>query len=215
MTQLLNSIGNMTFGKEIDQITLPKNIQRACDLIAETHDGVLLLEGGADVHPAYYGQAVHYAFVSETSKRRDQREHTLIDTALQYKRPIIGLCRGHQLFAVHMGGTLYQDIYEEAHTEHREYHMVYAHDVFSNFCGSMYDVNSYHHQAVHRKPKQAVEIATAFDGLNEGLFYPLVNAITVQWHPEFINDYELLNWMLVTLGMPPTRVIKHDRAFRY
>ncbi len=215
MTVLLNSMGSLTFDNCIDQVNLSNDLDTARTQIINTEDGVLLLEGGADIHPRLYGQRVRYAAVNEHSQYRDRREVALIETALQHKRSIIGICRGHQLLAAHLGGTLYQDIEIEADTRHRDYHQVHTKGIFRQLYEITTEVNSYHHQAIKLKPYDAVVLAEAFDGLNEALYYPKQRAITFQWHPEFANDFRLLNWALVQLDCQPTRYANMNRAVRY
>lgn len=199
---ILNSMGALTFGPEIPQINLAPSTEAAIREIETIEDGVLLLEGGADIHPSIYGERNAYSSVSAFSRLRDARELALIDAALRCKRPIIGICRGHQLFAAYMGGKLWQDISIEANANHNAVHAVVAHSIFKEFAGNTYLVNSYHHQAVKTLPACGVEIAAALDGINEGIYYPEHRAITFQWHPEFMNDYELLHWALGVLEVP-------------
>lgn len=211
---LLNSMGHLTFSDAVDQIDLDRDIEIARECIRNTQNGVLLLEGGDDVHPREYGSVVTFAEVSNASKRRDERERELIRAALHYRRPIIGLCRGHQLLAVHMGGTLVQDIIAELGAHHRQYHHIRTEGVFTNYAPLELEVNSYHHQSVRRIPDGAMQIATAYDGVNEGLYYPEHRAISFQWHPEFVDDFDLLNWALIQIGAAPTRVVNAYRVYR-
>lgn len=206
MTCLLNSMGRIPFN-HVDQIDLSNNIDQAERQVRETPQGVLLLEGGEDVHPQLYGQQKTHADTSFVSMARDRRELKLIDFAIMYGVPIIGICRGHQLLAVSQGGTLYQDIQFDAHACHDEYHMVTCFDILKKYYGRHREVNSYHHQAVHRVPVNAVEIARADDGINEGLYYPTIRAVSVQWHPEFVDDFEFLNWTYSILGMDASEYV--------
>ena len=64
----------------------------------------LILAGGADVDPAAYGQEVH-AETMRIRRDRDGWEVALLDAAAARGIPILGICRGMQLMAVHAGGS--------------------------------------------------------------------------------------------------------------
>ena len=69
----------------------------------------LLLAGGQDVAPEFYGQEPHIK-LEETNRDRDEFELALIEEALKQNKPIFAVCRGMQLVNVALGGTLYQDL---------------------------------------------------------------------------------------------------------
>ena len=56
---------------------------------------VLLLPGGGDMHPRFYGQALNGS--EDLDEARDARELTLIDNFLCAGKPVIGICRGLQV----------------------------------------------------------------------------------------------------------------------
>ena len=62
--------------------------------LAETpkNADVLLLPGGGDMHPRFYGQALNGS--EDLDEARDARELTLIDNFLCAGKPVIGICRG-------------------------------------------------------------------------------------------------------------------------
>ena len=77
-------------------------------------DGVdgLLLTGGEDIHPAWYG-AEPSPHLDPPSRERDLFELALFAAARQRELPILGICRGIQLVNVALGGTLFQDLPSE------------------------------------------------------------------------------------------------------
>ena len=83
--------------------------------LAETpkNADVLLLPGGGDMHPRFYGQALNGS--EDLDEARDARELTLIDNFLCAGKPVIGICRGLQVLNVYFGGTLRQHI--EGHSQ--------------------------------------------------------------------------------------------------
>lgn len=116
----------------------------------------LLLPGGADIHPAFYGQSVDQAFDLDPGFDRFQLHHTR--QALARELPVLGICRGLQVLNVAAGGTLHQHV--EQHTFQRVeddpglrgegVHRLEAREELRRLLGSRPRVNSIHHQAVDR-----------------------------------------------------------------
>src|SRR5262249_27858992 len=69
----------------------------------------LLLAGGVDLDPASCGEAPHPK-LGNTDPARDAVELRLARWAIEDRKPVLGLCRGHQVLNVALGGTLWQDI---------------------------------------------------------------------------------------------------------
>ncbi len=155
----------------------------------------LVLSGGIDVDPGLYGQSRH----PETDWRhpfRDRYETALLGVALQRDIPVLGVCRGHQLINVHMGGKLVQHIPDDNHRAELEPpHASSWHEV-ALIKGSRLEgifgrqrmrVNSRHHQGL--RPEMVAEglraTAISLDGLVEGLEGERQHwLVGVQWHPE-------------------------------
>jgi len=164
---------------------------------AELFDG-FLFTGGHDVNPKLYGQEkiVH---CGEIYEERDQMEAYLFrEAVLNQNKPALGICRGIQLFNVLLGGSLYQDIPTEFsnsinHVKGPPYD-VPAHTVRILSESPLYEligkerieVNSYHHQGIHRIAEGLEIMALADDGLAEAVYMPDHFYVwAVQWHPEF------------------------------
>jgi putative glutamine amidotransferase len=162
----------------------------------------LLLAGGEDVDPTLYGEDKKYQSVI-VNRERDDFERGLLDYALRYRLPILGICRGAQVINVKFGGTLYQDLakdvspeFEHRQTESRNetVHTVILTDPESrlteDFRGSC-RVNSLHHQAIKRLGRGLKVTAHSEDGLVEAVEaadeYPFL--LAVQWHPEEITAH--------------------------
>lgn len=171
-------------------------------------DGIVL-QGGVDVSPETYGEA-------EMVERwpgdavRDVYEIELVRACLALDRPLLGICRGHQILNVARGGTLFQDIPTQVDEplEHvdRELYENNVHPVrlvegtrLSEIYGGRTEamVNSVHHQAIRQLGEDLVVEARAPDGVIEAvrLDSPDRYAAGVQWHPEFQrpDDDELLD----------------------
>ena len=171
---------------------------------AEDYDGILFT-GGEDVDPSFYGEAKQHDNVHD-HRPRDEFEFSLLEAALARRAPILGICRGVQMINVGFGGSLYQDMKEDAEPqlEHRQTdvgksrqeptHSVLVRDSESSL-GSIVQgacrVNSLHHQAVKRVGWGLRVTARSEDGFVEAVEsaaeYPSLMA--VQWHPEeMVND---------------------------
>ena len=79
------------------------------------YDGLILC-GGGDIDPKYYGQGMNGT--GKIDAERDAAEFPLLKAFLDAGKPVLGICRGLQLINVYFGGTLIQDIPEkELHTK--------------------------------------------------------------------------------------------------
>ena len=70
---------------------------------AVEYDGLILC-GGNDIDPAYYGEEINGSV--DIDAARDAAEIAVAKQFLQAEKPIFGVCRGMQLLNVLMGGTL-------------------------------------------------------------------------------------------------------------
>lgn len=166
------------------------------EYFAKTCDGILLT-GGNDVAPAMYGEADSgkCGYICEL---RDKMEARLFRLALKYDKPMLGICRGHQIMNVCLGGTMWQDLPSERPSD-VIHHMDYPYDRSSheiNIVKStiLHDivgkdrigVNSCHHQAIKELSPKLRVMAAADDGIIESVCMPDRNFVVgVQWHPEF------------------------------
>jgi len=155
----------------------------------DTVDG-LLLTGGTDVDPALYG-AAPLPETDQPDRGRDDYESALLRLALERDMPVLGICRGQQLFNVALGGTLIQHLTDTPKHKQRSggvpVHEVVLEGRMAEVLGAEHvRVNSRHHQAVDRVGEGLV--VTARDpegGVVEGLVYPAARfAMCVEWHPE-------------------------------
>ena len=153
----------------------------------------LIMAGGPDVHPKYYGQEVD-PYCGEINEPRDELELYLMKWAMEQDIPVLGVCRGMQMINVALGGTLHQDVVHHMGIVHRQSEgMRYWHDVIFEGDSMLrrlvpsvrYPVNSFHHQAVDRLADGLVATAYNPDGLIEAYERPASRFLmAVQWHPE-------------------------------
>jgi putative glutamine amidotransferase len=163
-------------------------------------DGILLT-GGGDVDPVFYGHDRH-PLTDDAEPGRDEFEIDLARRAMSENVPLLAICRGAQVLNVAAGGTLVQDIPSAIESEltHSitEPKDLECHDIdvvtgskLSTVLGGRLTpacschVNSRHHQSVGRPGGGLVVNARATDGVIEGIEKPdAAFCVGVQWHPE-------------------------------
>ncbi len=156
----------------------------------------LLLTGGYDMNPKFYGEQNLFCENVETEK--DLKELQLVNIFANANKPILGICKGIQLLNVAFGGSLYQDIpsktlHSRCGGAEDKFHGVNCIDncFLSRLYGSSFTVNSAHHQSIKQLADCLVPLAFADDGLVEAVSHETKPIIGVQWHPERIpNEYK-------------------------
>ena len=156
----------------------------------------LVISGGADLSPEQYGEQPH----ERTTAWRDDRdawELALLDAADAADLPVLGVCRGMQVMAVHAGGALDQHVPDlVGHERHSPGLDAFGETAVSlaaqsrlaSLLGTTLTVHCHHHQAVRAHPG-FIAAAWADDGLLEAMEAPGDRlCLAVQWHPEVAAD---------------------------
>lgn len=183
------------------------------------HIDGLLLTGGADVNPLWVGEEPSPRLHS-INAQRDLSELLLTRLAANRQIPILGICRGIQVLAMALDGTVQQDIYENylptgaagslgpstikhsqdavqaepTHTVRIERDSI----LFSLYHKERMAVNSFHHQAVKDPGARFRTTAVAPDGVIEAIESTEFKSIMgVQWHPEHLGGegQRLFRWL--------------------
>ena len=168
------------FGGATDAAYLP-------DPRPEAFDG-LILSGGGDVEPLRYGEENTASF--GVDPERDAAEFRLIEAYCRAGKPILGICRGHQVLNVFFGGTLIQHLPDaERHVPSREGDNAHATRALpDSFPALLYGersvVNSAHHQGVGRLAPELEAVQWSEDGVIEAARHKSLPVFSVQWHPE-------------------------------
>jgi putative glutamine amidotransferase len=161
----------------------------------------LLLTGGGDVHPKFYGRDEAAPLAREVKIGRDLFEFDVIREAMERGLPVMGICRGLQVFNVAMGGSLIPDIEAAGFPSHRRGDAPERlHEVsvvkgsllggITGVAGGM--VSSSHHQAADTVGRGLRVSARSEDGIIEALEWedpagkPFL--MLVQWHPERMGE---------------------------
>ncbi|HET7478887.1 MAG TPA: gamma-glutamyl-gamma-aminobutyrate hydrolase family protein [Rubrobacteraceae bacterium] len=180
----------------------PVGEQRAAEAVIGGLDG-LLLSGGSDLDPSYYGEKP-IPELNVTLPERDAFEMALLGEALRRGIPIFGICRGLQVLNVALGGTLYQDLPAQLGREilaHRQEtpkwqptHEVEIHE--GSWVGGITEstcvkVNSYHHQSIKDLADGLRVSGRSSDGVIEAIESHDFSErwlVGVQWHAEAMRD---------------------------
>lgn len=169
-------------------------------------DGVLLT-GGDDIQPQLYDKNISPDLASKVGgiePERDAWEQLLVEEAFAQRKPLLGICRGHQMINVALGGTLIVDIPTQVPgaLQHKQMDRksdpvheisVKPGSLFARLTGAeKISVNSTHHQALGRIAEALHVTGTSCDGivevteLKDAARLPFF--LTVQFHPERLLD---------------------------
>lgn len=170
---------------------------------------VVIFPGGPDVNPLIYGEKRHP--MTSVNEPLDTKDITEYNKALSLNKKIIGICRGAQLMCAMAGGKLVQHQQDMASR-----HPICTYD------GNIVRVSSSHHQAMFpwempeadfkvlgwgleesefhegADQKEMVKGKAPLDMEVEVAFFPKINALGIQAHPE---------WQYPTIATCP-----HDRT---
>jgi putative glutamine amidotransferase len=156
------------------------------DTLAKKLDG-LLLSGGDDVDPSLYGEAnLHSKLIDHP---RDSSEWALLSSFCEAHKPVLGICRGIQVMAAALGGSLWQDILQQTGIDHKfgcNHSIIVRQGSFlSPILPEQAEVNSTHHQAVRTLPPRFMTSAVSQDGIIEAMEATDGRLLyAVQFHPE-------------------------------
>jgi len=178
----------------------------------------LLVTGGQDVHPDLWGGNPAFADADADPRRdanvhdreRDEYEIALVRAAVERRLPVLGICRGHQVLNVALGGTLVEDITIDGivhaaeeppptpgHADHIVTFTVdsIAHSIY----GGSTQTNSLHHQAVKECGPGLTATGRTADGSVESIEFIGRPVLGVQWHPEWHVELDpVFPWLMKT-----------------
>ena len=199
-TQAINDAGGMP-------LVLPVTATR--DQIAELvrrADGVLLT-GGDDIELKHYAPETPpdlAAKLGEVEPARDVLEFALVEEVFRQRKPLLCICRGHQMLNVALGGTLFVDIPTQLpgallHKQvERKFELVHevtlaADSQLAAILGNaQVGTNSTHHQGISRVSEALRVTGTTTDGIVESMELKERSQLpflqSVQFHPERLYD---------------------------
>lgn len=177
--------------EEVQTVALPEQMTEL--------DSALVVWGGADIHPSYYGHERHPTTYTGGGPR-DKLEWTLMNEAKDRGIPIIGVCRGAQMLCALAGGWLIQDCEDHAGRGH----FVHTYD------GAQFHANSLHHQMMAGLENTEHQLVAWREGRKgqpygykdgqvydppadfkepEFVYFPKVRGYAIQWHPEMMPSH--------------------------
>jgi putative glutamine amidotransferase len=166
-----------------DPVDLPPGTRSLPDV-----DG-LLLPGGWDVDPAFYGEAKDKK-LGPIDRELDETELRLFREARDQELPVLGICRGQQVINVALGGSLVQHLEDHDVRGYGRSHLAHTievdpHSELGRAAGEhKIRVNSFHHQAIRRLAPGLHQTARGEDGTVEGVESDDGLIVAVQCHPE-------------------------------
>lgn len=165
-------------------------------LLAQTDaaDAVVIM-GGEDIAPRFYGGASGYEGESAHFPSADEGQIALVLRALERRTPLLGICRGHQIINVALGGTIIQHLGDG--TVHKN-HGAPIEQIMSSHAvevapgsavaallgAERVQVKSAHHQAIAALGDGLLAVGHTPGGEIEAIEHATAPIVGVQWHPE-------------------------------
>lgn len=163
-------------------------IDAETNIYDEEGDGLLIM-GGPDLPPEMYGQE-NNGCEELISQERLNALDNVFTKMFNAKKPMLGICMGMQYLNVKFGGTLNQDMKENAHRKEKQdvetEVKIFSVGKLSGIIGKekIYG-KCHHHQCVAEEGWGLMVTAESSDGCIEAIeheSYPFL--VGVQWHPE-------------------------------
>ncbi len=179
-------------------------------------DAFVLPGAPTDVNPALY-RAPRREKTHDDDANREKTDFAILEHAFASSKPVLAICYGCQSLNVCLGGSLYQDIASELHTniEHSKEglapdapdpvhpariesggeiaQLAAAPGLANRGGGSEVQINTSHHQSVRDLGHGLRVAAVAPDGVIEAVEHEPHKhwVVGVQWHPERMKDHAL------------------------
>jgi putative glutamine amidotransferase len=175
------------------------------------------LTGGDDINPALYAEKLPRKVLKTVEQTpdggaRDLQELILIEEIFRQHKPVLAICRGHQMLNVAFGGQLLADIPQQlpGALNHRRLDKPFdlVHEaaltpgsLVSNICKTrVLGVNSTHHQGVLQPAEPFTATARSSDGMVEAM--------------ELKSECAALAPFLLSLQFHPERLVRKHARYR-
>lgn len=195
----INSDLDKSLAKKILDIAKEGNFPEISKIQKKAHEWVsavsgVLIPGGQDIQPFFYGQDSHPKTNITSDLRRDLFEFAILDEIEAMNIPLLGVCRGMQVVNVWRGGSLKQHVEGHLYLA-QKYRLVKEHSdsIIANIfhhSAEPFIGYSFHHQAIDSVGRELTVMASSEDGTIKALeMLGKRFMVLVQWHPEFKGDH--------------------------
>lgn len=158
------------------------------DLKTASKCHALLLPGGGDINPGYWGEDIRGS--NPPDDELDKKQMEILDYYVRMKKPVFGICRGMQLINVYFKGSIIQDLSgKDMHIQKNErdqIHLAIAKEgsLMHTIYGERFFINSAHHQGIKNLGENIISTSSAEDGVIESIEHKNLPVWGVQFHPE-------------------------------
>lgn len=192
-------------------VASPRDIDASLEALESMDYQGVLLTGGGDVDPRWYGQRPHKKTYG-VNEDRDFIEGYAVEICRDHEIPMLGICRGSQVMTVALGGTLRQHINGHRATSHP---VITEFDtILQDAAGTSPRVVSLHHQVVREVPDGWRVSGYSIDGHPEAVESIDGLCLGVQFHPEMDDEAGyargIFRWLIerssvyASIDAPPT-----------
>ncbi len=140
----------------------------------------LLLTGGGDICPAFYGESVN--LYGNYDYLTDIAEFYLLKECIKTKKQVVGVCKGMQLINVFFNGSL-DSLPDDRLSNHYTFSKDVSHQITLKN-GNTFTVNSMHKQRIKNLGDNLQIEAVSSDGIIEAISHKSYKVFGVQFHPE-------------------------------
>ena len=152
----------------------------------------LLLPGGGDINPAFFGKKNCGSRNIDTELDILQLQAFIL--CMKKGIPILGICKGMQIINVGLGGTILQDLptaflhrYESCDQYHTS--RIAENSWLEALYGRELVINSAHHQAIDKAGRGlSIVQYCPLDNCPEAIAHDSLPILGVQWHPERLRE---------------------------
>lgn len=170
---------------KLNVILIPIVSNVGVDDIVDMCDALIIPGSYADTNPKYYHEDPLEGKIYDVDEYAF--DSLVLEKFIKSNKPVLGICGGHQEINVYFGGTLNQKINNHCNSELHDTNIIkdtFLYDVYKN---ETIKTNSFHNQSIKDVAPGFKVSAIAQDGTIEAIEKD--NIISVQWHPEVMNDY--------------------------
>ena len=134
----------------------------------------------------------------------------MLSYALESEKPILGICRGHQLINLQLGGELVSHIrgilgakaLVKTLFPRKRIELTGNSKILAPLLDASKErsINAIHDQAIVRAGEGLEVVAVDDQGIIQATEFAKKNILTVQWHPEYLQyrsgHQEIFNWLV-------------------